>query len=118
MADRTVTVLSSAPALRVRTQVAVQSEYAKLAILGLLDPSARTVVIMQTQAYRNGSQQIDMSVPDLSVVDGWNSSWGLALEGTVLVLESFGWSSSAGGIRTPRQAGTWMSSSVSRFVQE
>jgi len=118
MADRTVTVLSSAPALRIRAQVAVQSEYAKLTMLGLLDPSVRTVVIMQTQAYRNGAQQIDISVPDLSAVDGWNPSWGLALEGTVLVLESFGWSSSVGGIRTPRQVGTWMSSSVSRVVQE
>ena len=75
----TITTVATTPYLRLRAQLAAQSEYNRLAGIFYTQGSGaseRSVSVMMTAAYA-GTASYDLTIPDLSAASGWNNAWGL-----------------------------------------
>ena len=75
----TITTVATTPYLRLRAQLAAQSEYNRLAGIFYTQGSGaseRSVSVMMTAAYA-GAASYDLTIPDLSAASGWNNAWGL-----------------------------------------
>jgi hypothetical protein len=92
----TVTSVSTTPVARLRAQWAVQSEYNKnfVVVYGqAVGSTARSISMSASAGYLGGSpSSIDLTMPDLSTVAGWDSNWGLrAGTATTWATNASGW---------------------------
>lgn len=76
----TVSVLSSAPYMRLRSVLAAQSEYSSSFTTMFLQASSgagRVALLSTTTGYRGSNANVDVSIPDFTGVGGWQNTWGL-----------------------------------------
>jgi hypothetical protein len=101
----TVTTAATSPVARLRAQWTVQSDYNKLFTVGYTQSVAsvaRQVNVTATAAALGGNPTaIDLMIPDLSGVTGFDTNWGLKTGTAVTWLSnSSGWSFAAGAFGT------------------
>jgi hypothetical protein len=100
----TVSVVTTTPYRRMRTQLTRQAEYPNFwrityvqgSQLGM-NPNLRSVTITMTDNYLGGATAIDVSIPDFSGLSGWMNTWGLQLgANTRWNVRAFGWITGGG----------------------
>lgn len=73
-----VTVATTNPYVRMRLQLATQTEYDQAASLDFDQTAAnRRGSVIMTAGYLDGAATWDLSMPDLSGASGWDPSWAL-----------------------------------------
>jgi hypothetical protein len=103
----TVSVLAATGYSRLRAAISVQPEYDKLFGFSVQQTGAlpRRSVVQQTVNY-SAASSLNLDVPDLSSVPGFDVNWGLkAGAATTYTLMGTGWSGTAGIGRPPFAAG-------------
>lgn len=94
--EPTVTSVGSGSVARLRASWTLQPEYNRSAMFFLnqdgSQQGARSVVMLASDGYIDGSANLELEVPDFSGVEGWNSGWGLEAGQTVIwSVSSTGW---------------------------
>lgn len=91
----TITTVATAPYVRLRATWTIQSEYNRSVFLSLAQTGgqdSRFTSILLSDGYLNGTTAGDVTMPDFTGVDGWNSSWGLVAGTDVIwTLAGSGW---------------------------
>jgi hypothetical protein len=75
LAEPTLSTVSNTPYLQPRAQFAVQAEYNQFATISFTQDT-RDADVSMTAGYAGGAG-FDLTVPDLSGVEGFDSNWGL-----------------------------------------
>lgn len=76
----TVTTLTSTPYVRLRTQLARQPDYQDYWTFNYSQSAGgvvRSVVTQLSATYQGSASTVDLSVPDFTLVGGWQNTWGL-----------------------------------------
>lgn len=80
----TMTKAATAPYVRPRVQVGVQSQYSRILDANYAQPGLnRSVTLSATGAYFGSPTTWDLTMPDFSALGGWNNAWGLQ-DGTTI----------------------------------
>ena len=73
-----VTSIGTTPTLRLRTVLPVQSVYDLFASADYSQDNGNEASIAMTSGYRGSATSWTLEMPDLSGLEGWQNSWGLA----------------------------------------
>jgi len=104
------TVSATTPYVMLRAQYTIQNEYNSYWFLAFGQSAAgttRTVNMAVTGAYQGSATTLDVTIPNLSGLAGWNNAWGLVVGQAVSwTFGAWGWTgTSSGGTSTPAVEG-------------
>jgi hypothetical protein len=105
------TVAATTPYAMLRSQYTIQAEYNSYWLLQYVQSAAgatRSVSIGMTAAYQGSGTTVDITIPNLSTVAGWNNAWGLVVGQAVSwIFSAWGWTGiGSGGTSTPALEGS------------
>ncbi|MEP7384290.1 MAG: hypothetical protein ABI910_21615, partial [Gemmatimonadota bacterium] len=96
----TVTVLTNTPYVKLRTQLVRQADYPDYWTFAYSQSTGalqRTVITQLSAAYQGSATTVDVSVPDFTLVGGWQNVWGLQQGNSIEHNASaFGWLTGGG----------------------
>jgi hypothetical protein len=109
----TITTAATTPVARLRAQLAIQAEYNKSFVLSYsqaVGSTSRSVVIQISSGYLGANPTtLDITMPDLSGVAGWDNNWGLRTgTSTSWFTSASGWTFT-GTLTSPVDAGVILS---------